>query len=113
MPRRTFYRGAGADGNGGSTIDIHAVQVEIDFGHANGGEDSVAVSAVEAEWVTEDHILLCTPAGVATDDHEPHDSALERITAFVADVDPGVGFNVVASAPGGSWGRYVLNILGQ
>jgi len=92
---------------------VHRIQVEVDFGPAvNGTEDTVATTPVVATWVTADSIIQCTVSGRTTPDHEEEDAALEGVTAYPIRIAPGVGFDVVASAPNGSWGRYLINITG-
>jgi hypothetical protein len=50
-------------------------------------------------------------AGVHPDDHDPEDAAIEGVSAFVAGIEPGVGFDVLASSVHGTWGRYLFNII--
>jgi hypothetical protein len=87
-------------------------QVMVDFGNAIGGESGLASVSVSAPWVTDASVILCNPAGVSTSDHDPEDAALEGITAIAANLNEGVGFDVVARAPQGSWGRFNINIIG-
>lgn len=87
-------------------------QVEVDFGHAAGGESDLASVTVAAAWVTNGSVILCNAAGVATPDHDAEDAALEGITAVAANLNEGVGFDVIACAPLGSWGRFNINIMG-
>jgi len=87
-------------------------QVEVDFGHAAGGESDLASVTVAAAWVTNGSVILCNAAGVATPDHDAEDAALEGITAIAANLNEGVGFDVIARAPLGSWGRFNINIMG-
>lgn len=87
-------------------------QVTVDFGSASGGESPLASVSVSAPWVTDASVILCNAAGVATPDHDPEDAALEGITAVAANLNEGVGFDVIARAPQGSWGRFNINIIG-
>lgn len=87
-------------------------QVTVDFGSASGGESPLAFVSVSAPWVTDASVILCNAAGVATPDHDPEDAALEGITAVAANLNEGVGFDVIARAPQGSWGRFNINIIG-
>jgi len=87
-------------------------QVEVDFGHAAGGENDHARITVTAAWVTNGSVILCNAAGVATPDHDAEDAVLEGITAIAANLNEGVGFDVIARAPLGSWGRFNINIMG-
>lgn len=105
---RRYWSGGGGESQS-ATPQMAAVTV--DFGHAAGGEESLVVAPVSAPWVTGASILSCLMAGVHPADHDPEDAALDGVSAFVADVQPGVGFNVVASAVHGTWGRYLFNII--
>lgn len=87
-------------------------QVTVDFGNAAGGESHLASVTVAAAWVADDSVILCNAAGVATPDHDAEDAALEGITAVAANLNEGVGFDVIARAPLGSWGRFNINIIG-
>lgn len=87
-------------------------QVEVDFAHADGGESDLASVTVAATWVTNSSVILCNAAGVATPDHDAEDAALEGITAIAANLNEGVGFDVIARASLGSWGRFNINIMG-
>jgi hypothetical protein len=101
----------GPPGTGASST-LHSEQVTVDFGSANGGEADLASVSVSAPWVTDASVILCNAAGVATPDHDPEDAALEGITAIAANLNEGVGFDVIARAPQGSWGRFNINIIG-
>lgn len=87
-------------------------QVTVDFGHAGGGESDITSVTVAAAWVTGSSVILCHAAGVATPDHDAEDAALEGISAVAANLNAGVGFDVIARAAGGGWGRYSINIMG-
>ncbi len=87
-------------------------QAVVDFGNAAGGESHLASVTVAAAWVADDSVILCNAAGVATPDHDAEDAALEGITAVAANLNEGVGFDVIARAPLGSWGRFNINIIG-
>jgi hypothetical protein len=87
-------------------------QAVVDFGNAAGGESHLASVTVAAAWVADNSVILCNAAGVATPDHDAEDAALEGITAVAANLNEGVGFDVIARAPLGSWGRFNINIIG-
>jgi hypothetical protein len=87
-------------------------QVTVDFGNASGGEADLASVTVAAAWVTDSSVIVCTAAGVATPDHDAEDAALEGIQAVAENLNEGVGFDVIARAPQGSWGRFNINIMG-
>jgi len=87
-------------------------QVTVDFGNASGGEADFARVSVAAAWVTGGSVILCTAAGMATPDHDAEDAALENITALAANLNAGVGFDLIARAATGAWGRYSINFMG-
>ena len=84
---------------------------QVDFGHASGGESNFARASVSAAWVASGSVILCAVASGSAD-HDPEDGALEGITATACNLVEGSGFDVIAHAPGGSWGRYNINIMG-
>lgn len=84
---------------------------QVDFGHASGGESNFARASVSAAWVASGSVILCAVASGSAD-HDPEDGALEGITATACNLVEGAGFDVIAHAPGGSWGRYNINIMG-
>ncbi len=86
--------------------------VEVNFNCVGGGEDSVAYASVAAAWVTADTVIVCNPAPVATAEHEPLDAAVEGISAYAYRITPGVGFDLVATAANGTWGRYLISAVG-
>jgi hypothetical protein len=85
------------------------VQATVDFGSA---ETESARVTVVAAWVNASSIIVCSAAGIATLDHDAEDAAAEGVTAIATDIVDGVGFDVLASAPRGTWGRYVINCVG-
>jgi hypothetical protein len=102
----------GPPGTGGGGSTPHTAQATVDFGHASGGEADLASITVAAAWVTGSSVIVCTAAGVATPDHDAEDAALEGISAVAANLNEGVGFDVIARAREGSWGRFNINIMG-
>jgi hypothetical protein len=89
----------------------NTAQAQVDFGHATGGESNFARASVSAAWVASGSVILCTVASGSAD-HDPEDGALEGITTTACNLVEGSGFDVIAHAPGGSWGRYNINIMG-
>ncbi|MGB8216224.1 MAG: hypothetical protein WCE94_02890 [Candidatus Methanoperedens sp.] len=88
------------------------VQVTVDFGFATGNEDFNATVTVSAPWVGADSRIICLPSGIATVDHDPEDYAVEGITAYPANIIPGVGFDIIVSAKNGTFGTYIINVIG-
>lgn len=89
-----------------------AVQALLDFGHAFGGESDTATITVAAAWVTADGPIICTPAGQDTTDHGPDDAALELLQVYATNRVAGVGFDITAYAPHGTWGRHLITATG-
>jgi len=89
----------------------NTAQAQVDFGHAISGEGNFARTSVSAAWVESGSVILCAVASGSAD-HDPEDGALEGITATACNLVEGSGFDVIAHAPGGSWGRYNINIMG-
>lgn len=103
---------AALDAKADASLLTKSLQATVDFGNASGGEADLARVTVAAAWVTDSSVILCTAAGVATLDHDAEDAALEGIQAVATNLNEGVGFDVIARAPQGSWGRFNINIMG-
>jgi len=88
------------------------VQALVDFGHASGGEDFNASVTVAAPWVRADSIITCTVDTKATPDHSGEDALAEGLRAYPSNIVPGIGFDILVSAPDGTWGRYYVNASG-
>lgn len=133
---RLRVRAVGTNGAaaGGSFVELHVrydpvllgsagttqssgnfAQALLFFGTGIGetGEDTIATTNVAAPWVTANTILVCTPAATASLDHSPDDAAVEGVTAYATNVVPGVGFDIIASSRGGTWGNYLINAVGH
>ena len=83
----------------------------VNFGSINQTEYNATVT-VAASWVGSGTILVCSPSATATADHDPDDYVAEGIMPAITNIVPGVSFDVSASAPNGTWGRYNINVLG-
>lgn len=84
----------------------------LDFGPADGVEDTTATTVVTAAWADAGRVIVCVPDPAGTADHSAEDAVVERVHATVTAVTPGVGFTVAGHAPEGTWGRYSINCLG-
>lgn len=84
----------------------------VDFG-ANPfqaeGEGNVVSVTIPAAWVLAGDVILVSPQAVATADHDPDDYAVEGITAYAANIVPGVSFDIIAQATESSWGTYQVS----
>jgi hypothetical protein len=95
----------------GTTFNF--VQATVDFGFPAGGEDGTTSVAVSAPWTTAQTVLVCQPAPAGNTDHSAEDAAVEGIIAYAANLRPGNGFDLFASAPRGTWGQYLINVVGR
>lgn len=94
---------------------LNSVRATVDFGRRGPlfYENDNAVATVTGQpWVTPTTKLQCQPAMVATADHDPDDVWAEGIVAYATNISPGVGFDVVATCPNGTWGEYFVDVVG-
>lgn len=78
--------------------------VIVDFGD----DDTTAVGVGYAAWAAPGMVIVCVPDPAGTPDHSAEDACIEQVTATVTYIAAGVGFEVTATAPEGTWGRYAL-----
>jgi hypothetical protein len=45
-------------------------------------------------------------------DHDDEDVNLDCVSAITTNINNGVGFDIIASAPEGTWGRYNVTVTG-
>lgn len=81
----------------------------LDFGTA---EHDTAIATISVTWVTAASIIICQVGTVTTADHDSEDPAIEAIQARAINIVSGVSFDIMAYAPGGSWGQYVVGYSG-
>ena|SRR5271170_5225241 len=108
------YIGTGA-GNvqiGGGAGSGNFLQTIVNFGSLE-GETIARVTLTGLAWVTGSSVILCNPFGGTTVDHDPDDAIVEELQAYAENIVPGVGFDVVAVAPNGTAGHYLINVTGQ
>lgn len=86
------------------------LQVEVDFGL---DENSIARQFVPATWVTADSLIDADVIATATDDHDPDDVVCESLSAYVTQLQPGIGFRLLVRAPTQTWGRYMVSCIGR
>lgn len=91
---------------------INSASGLVDFGFSSRAEQGFATTTISATWVTDSTVLVASPYAITTVDHDPEDYAIENIHVAVLNKVPGVGFDVMAYAPIGSWGKYAVSILG-
>lgn len=95
----------GIQGPPGDTT-IYSVTGTLDFGSTDNGDCS---TSIVASWAGS--IPYTYKVNVNATDHDIEDIIIEGISVSVYE-DSGVGFNVYAHAPNGSWGRYTVTVLG-
>ena len=100
-------RGRVTSASSGSAIN--STTATVNFGTTDQQEASVTVAAA---WVGASTALVVSPLATATAEHDPDDYAAEGISASIQNVVAGVGFDVTASAPNGSFGRFNFNVIG-
>jgi hypothetical protein len=84
----------------------------ITFYNPDGPEDSTATITVNGlSWITTQSVINLTFAGVTANHEEPDDAQVEGLTAYAGNIVPGVGFDIFASAPNGTWGQYQVTAI--
>jgi hypothetical protein len=91
-----------------SILSQLATSATVDFGPDE--ECSASVTIADAR-VEADSVIVCSVLAVATPDHDPDDYAIEGLTAHAGAIEPGVGFDITACAPNGTWGRYRVTAI--
>jgi len=89
---------------------INTVQAVVNFGMFEPTEDTTARVTVGAPWVTAISELLCSV--VEGQNHTDDEIAAEQITCTIGNIQPGISFDVVLSAPNGASNNFLVNILG-
>ncbi len=84
-------------------------QGTVNFGTVTTFQSTITLPA---PWVTANSVLVVGFPTVATVDHGPEDATVEGLTGYTANIVPGVSLDVVVSAPQGSTGRYIVNVIG-
>lgn len=84
----------------------------VNFYNPNASEDTTAnVTVSGLSWINEESIIILTFAGVTADHQDPDDAQVEGLTACVGNLAPGVGFDILAVAPNGTWGHYQITAI--
>lgn len=91
---------------------FNSVQAQVDFGFPTGNEGDTASVTVAATWVTASSKIICTVAMIATADHDAQDGMVEGLVAYAGSIVEGVGFDITVIAPGGTWGKYIVQAIG-
>jgi len=98
-----------------TTGTTNMFRVTVDFGSDTGPITRITdvTTPVAATWITSSSTLLCTILGIPTSNHGADDGLFEGLTAQAEDLVPGVGFTLRAYSPLGSWGQYVVAVVGM
>jgi hypothetical protein len=87
-----------------------AGQATVDFG-ASTGENSIARITVSTASATTTSIIVVSPSGAITADHDTDDYQWDNISGYASNIVDGVSFDIVGVAPNGSWGEYIFNYI--
>jgi hypothetical protein len=90
----------------------NSVTVEVDFGAGPVEQGDATATVTGQAWVAAGTEIVCVPAATATADHDAEDAAVEGITAYASNLVVGTGFDVIARALNGTWGRYNVHCVG-
>ena len=85
-------------------------QATINFG-VSSIEDSIATVTVSLSSVLSSSIVIVSPSGKTTADHDPDDYQWDNITGYASNIVNGVSFDITGVAPNGTWGQYVMNYM--
>lgn len=115
-----YYPNITIPNSGGGTTGF-SVTCVIDFANTTGGEQEASnVVTVAADWVTADMQLYGYAMNTNVDghfgpspEHDPDDIIVEGVLVQTSNVVPGVGFDVQGFAINNTWGKYLVNIIGQ
>jgi len=87
----------------------------IDFGSTVPMETMLTTTVTGQAWVTSSSIILCQLTAFSTSDRAEgaEDAVLDDIKLAVANRVAGVGFDILAHAPEGATGQYIVNCTGN
>ena len=89
---------------------VTTLQAIVNFDMFEPTEDTTARVTVNAPWVTTNSELLCSV--IEGQNHTDDEIAAEQITCTIGNIQSGISFDVVLSAPNGASGNFLVNILG-
>ena len=93
---------------------VYGAVFEINFSNPSSNEDTTCRTTITGQsWASFESVILCNPSCFPTLDHSGEDAALEQISVYADNIVPGTGFDLVAYAPRGTWGRYNVCVLGS
>lgn len=72
-------------------------------------EDTFVSKTITGQsWVLGSNYITCTLAGLSSDDHDAEDACIEQINLQINNVVDGIGFDIIANAPEGTFGKYLV-----
>jgi hypothetical protein len=98
-----------------SEVNVYAVQATLTFGNADSpdGQDTTARTTLTGlTWVKTTTCLVATFTDGSADHPDPDEAIVEGIVLSIGNVQPGIGFDICAYAPRGTWGTYNVNVVG-
>lgn len=87
---------------------VRAASCQVDFG---GGSDIARTTITGQTWVLDESRLVAGFFG-STDDNSAEDVLLNQLSVVVDNIVEGVGFDVVAHAPSGAFGKFNVHVIG-
>ena len=84
-------------------------QGTVNFGTVTTFQATVTLSA---PWVLSTSVLVVGFPSVSTVDHGAEEALVEGLTGYPTNIVPGVSLDVVVSAPNGSQGHFIVNVIG-
>jgi len=81
--------------------------VELDFGNSIGG-DGIATVTIPSLLVTNDNFKSFSYVAKENTDHDLIDFVAEGIIFSIQNIQNNVSFDIVASAPRSTWGKYKI-----
>ena len=104
--------GAGSTLTVNASTQLYAGSATVDFGFPSGEEGDFATVTVSLANVSASSEVTVSPRYKSTlTDHDPEDYAIEGLVATVGAVTAGVGFDIYAYAPNGTWGQYNIDYM--
>jgi hypothetical protein len=76
--------------------------------------DSYCIKTITGQsWVEETSFIQCRVSGMTSTDHTAEDAVLDQVQFEINNIVPGVGFDIIAHAPEGTYGKYNIRCFGH
>ena len=85
----------------------------IQFGVVSIPEYYCTKTITGQSWVEQSSFIECRISGMTSDDHTAEDAVLDQVKFDINNIVPGVGFDIVAHAPEGTYGKYNIRCFGH